>query len=631
MLLKTRSIFFGLLMLQLSLVLSPYLILGKVIQQPVSNQNGAIEINLRRAKALMDIDIDSAQSYLMVAQSIADSAGNMALQAEIGRQLGNSYWSVASYNLALEHYLKVLSYYEALGNYRGMAMIYNNLGEVYKKLNDHDEALIYHNKSLATKLAHLTEPPLMSYYNLGEIYHITGNLDTAQYFYKKVLKEVDPKIHQSEVAYAYAGLGKLNIKWRRMPVAVDFFEKSLHIRKTLHDQRGLASSYLDLAQVYSLMARHAMAARAYLDSANTVITRINATDLMIDLSLLNAKVDSIRGDYLSAMKSYQRHHFLKDSLYSLQKTYQINELLTNYELEKTRRENQALIFERDLNAAQLKSNSITITIISAGLIIAILLGVRIKVANHTVKEQKSELTRKADDLEQALEHLAAKNEENKSFSYAVSHDLKAPIRVISYYSKMLRDEWNEMTAEEIEKHLDGISNNLTKMQTIISDMLDLSRVSQSSLSMQPLRLDQLAWRIINDFKAVDPTRRIEIDIEKDLNITADPAMVEILLKNLIENAWKYTLFETSPKISLVRHDQHTFVISDNGTGFDMNYYDKLFVPFKRLHGDSEFEGTGIGLSIAKRIVDKHGGEIWAKSKINEGSQFFFRLLPKMMM
>lgn len=599
--------------------------LSAELQQPINNQNGAIELNLRRAEAIIDTDVDSAQTFLLAAQRLADSVGNKALQAEIGRQLGNSYWSVGSYNLALEYYLKVLPQYEELGNYRGVAMIYNNLGEVYKKLNDLETALAYHRQSLATEIEHLKEPPLMSYYNIGELYQLQKDFDTAQYFYQKILSEADFEKDHKALAYAYAGLGTLNIKLRKVPVAVDFFEKSLDIRKTINDLRGVASCYMNLAEVFLQTSRYSLAASIYTDSAETIIEQINAADLKIDNYLLKGKVDSVRGSYLSAIKHFQRHHFLKDSLYSLQKTYQINELLTSYETEKTIRENQALIFERDLNAAQLKSNSITIPLISLGLIIAILLSVRLKVANNTVKLQKQELTKKADDLEEALKHLAARNEENKSFSYTVSHDLKAPIRVISYYCKILKDEWKEMDDQEVEKHLDGISGNLKKMQSIIRDMLDLSRVAQSELSLQPVRIDELAAGIIHDFRTAEPNRQIEIEIEPEMSVKGDPAMLQILLKNLLENSWKYTQGINQPKISISRFDQNTFLISDNGVGFDMDYYDKLFIPFKRLHGDSEFEGTGIGLSIAKRITDKHGGRIWAKSKIGGGSQFFFSL------
>lgn len=574
---------------------------------------------------MMGINVDSAQSYLLVAQALADSLDNKGLQAEIGRQLGNSYWSIGSYNLALEYYLKALAYYNEIDNYTGVAMIYNNLGEVYKKLDDRSTSLSYHQKALQTRIEFLKEPPLMSYYNIGELYQANGDLDTAQYFYQRLLSEASIERDQREVAYAYSGLGTINIRRRRMPVAVDFFGKALNIRKRIMDYRGIASSYMNLSEVYFLMARHALAAATYADSAEMIIDKINATDLKIDNYLLKAKIDSVRGNYLTAIKNYQRHDFLKDSLYSLQKTYQINELLTKYETEKTKRENQALIYERDLNASQLRSNSITITFISIGLIIAILLSLRLKVANNTVRVQKGELTKKAEDLQEALEHLAARNEENKSFSYTVSHDLKAPIRVISYYTSILKKERLKMNDDEVDKQLDGINSNLIKMQEIIRDMLDLSRVSQSEISRHPVALEKMAHEIINGFRVSDPSHIVEVKIESNLNVVGDSSMLEILLKNLLENAWKYTHGQASPMISFLRHDQNTFMISDNGVGFDMDYYDKLFTPFKRLHGDSEFEGTGIGLSIAKRIIDKHDGQIWARSKSGEGSQFFFSI------
>ncbi|MEM8895467.1 MAG: tetratricopeptide repeat protein, partial [Bacteroidota bacterium] len=537
----------------------------------------------------MNTDTDSARLFLTRAKSLADSLGNIALLAEIEQQLGNSYWSIGSYNKALECYLAALPHYDTLKNHLGIAMIYNNLGEVYKKLNNQKLALSYHNLSLQTKITHIDSPPLMSYYNIGELYQLQGELDTAQYFYQTLLKEANFGKDQRAIAYAYSGLGQINIILIRIPIAISFLEKALKIRKEIKDQRGIAQTYMDLSSVYIKMARHSFAAKKYADSAAHIIRQINAKDLEIENYDLLASIDSTRGNYLSAMKYQDRHHALKDSLYSLQKTYQINELLTSYETERTIRENQALLFESNIKEAELRSNQTTIILISTAMIIAILFSIRLKIVNNTVKNQKEELALKAADLEKALNNLEIQNEQNKSFSYTVSHDLKAPIRVISYYCSILKNEWKELDVNQIQKHLDGIGTNLKRMQTIITDLLDLSRVSQAELSKVEVDITKVAHEILDELMNASPTRQVDIQIQEEMTTRADEAMVRILLKNLLENAWKYTEPASNPVINLVKTDDQKFVLTDNGVGFDMQFYAKLFVPFKRLHGDSEFE------------------------------------------
>jgi len=594
------------------------------LRQPsVNNLTGTIEINLRRAKAFFNSNLDSTRYYLVKAEALADSLDNMALMAEIDRQLGNTYWLEASYQNALEYYLRALPLYDTLGNYLGVSMIYNNLGEVHKKLNDFDKALEFHAKSLATKKAHLDIPPLMSYYNLGELYELQGNPDTARVFYQQLLDQADFDQDFRPVAYAYSGLGRVHDHDGQTATAVYFFKEALQLRKLANDQRGIASSFMNLARVYIKMGNDIPTAKAFADSSEALIDRIGAKDLEVDNYLLLAKIDSIRGDYLTAINYFQRHYFLKDSLYSLDKSYQINQLLTNYETEKTANENQTLIYERDLSASQIRMNRIIIILISVGLVLATLFTIRLKIVNTTVGQQREELVNKARDLELALQRLATRNEENKSFSYMVSHDLKAPIRVISYYTSILKSEWHQLNDEDIREHLQGIDGNLRKMQNIITDLLDFSRVSQADLKVGTVSLDELAHEVIEGFRVSEPDREVQVDIDKDLIVEADQAMMQILLKNLLENAWKYTRGRHEPYIKLQKFGQNTYTVADNGVGFDMDFYDKLFTPFKRLHGDSEFEGTGIGLSITKSIMDKHGGRIWAESQLNHGSKFFF--------
>jgi len=164
---------------------------------------------------------------------------------------------------------------------------------------------------------------------------------------------------------------------------------------------------------------------------------------------------------------------------------------------------------------------------------------------------------------------------------------------------------------------------------LIDDLLQLSRVNRNEISLQEVDLGELAESVMSDLRAAEPSRQVEWTLDPELRTTGDPRLLRVLLDNLLGNAWKFTSKESNAQISLKRSesDPDVFVIQDNGVGFDMRYKDKLFGAFQRLHRTSEFPGTGIGLATAQRIVNRHGGRIWAEAREGEGARFLFSLCP----
>jgi light-regulated signal transduction histidine kinase (bacteriophytochrome) len=168
------------------------------------------------------------------------------------------------------------------------------------------------------------------------------------------------------------------------------------------------------------------------------------------------------------------------------------------------------------------------------------------------------------------------------------------------------------------------------MGEMVDDLLELSRLAYGTLGREPIDLGALAAKVVAELAAKEPERKVDVDIAPDLSASADPRLTRILLENLLGNAWKFTRDTASPLISLVAASTprgRAFRLRDNGTGFDPAYASRLFLPFQRLHSSAEFPGTGIGLATVKRVVDRHGGSVWAESKAGEGATFFFTLEP----
>jgi signal transduction histidine kinase len=223
--------------------------------------------------------------------------------------------------------------------------------------------------------------------------------------------------------------------------------------------------------------------------------------------------------------------------------------------------------------------------------------------------------------------LEMANQELDAFSYSVSHDLRAPLRAIDGFSRALLADYGKVLDGEGHAHLDRILNGVTRMNSLIECLLELARIARAPLQREKLDLSTLAASVIDDLRRGDAARRVTVTIESDLVAWGDIRLLRAMLANLLGNAWKFTSRTDAARIEIHHHvgEHPTFLIRDNGAGFDMTYAAHLFAPFQRLHRAAEFEGTGIGLATVQRIVHRHGGRIWAEAAVGQGATFYFSL------
>jgi signal transduction histidine kinase len=223
--------------------------------------------------------------------------------------------------------------------------------------------------------------------------------------------------------------------------------------------------------------------------------------------------------------------------------------------------------------------------------------------------------------------LERRNKELEAFSYTVSHDLRTPLRAIDGFSHAILDDYSDKLDETGKNHLNRIRQAAQRMGELIDDILQLSRVTRAE--MAPIRVDlsQLAREIVDVLQRQNSGRDIDVVIGDGVIAEADRGMMRIVLENLLGNAWKFTRDVPHPLVEFGAKlgDEATYFVRDNGAGFDMAYVDKLFRPFQRLHEEKDFPGTGIGLATIHRVIDRHGGRVWAKGAIGQGATFFFTL------
>ena len=231
-------------------------------------------------------------------------------------------------------------------------------------------------------------------------------------------------------------------------------------------------------------------------------------------------------------------------------------------------------------------------------------------------------------FKEANQRLEAAVRELEAFSYSVSHDLRAPLRTISAFTHALVEDIGHLLDERSRDHLRRVLAATARMSDLIDALLELSRITRAPLGRHRVDLSAVAVAVVDDLRRRDPERVVSLTVDSDLVVQADGRLVRILLDNLVGNAWKFTTKTQAAHIEIGAKQidgERVYFVRDNGAGFDMAYAERLFAPFQRLHSEREFAGTGIGLATVRRIVERHGGRIWAESEVGRGATFHFTL------
>lgn len=274
---------------------------------------------------------------------------------------------------------------------------------------------------------------------------------------------------------------------------------------------------------------------------------------------------------------------------------------------------QALATARDL----LEAHAATVTGTDAALL----------VPSERLQDTQTQIERQEAEIKALLDRVAAAHHELESFSYSVSHDLRTPLRALDGFSRELLETYAPSLDPTARHYVTRIRAGAQKLDRIIDDLLRLSRVGRASMNIQPVDLAAIARTVAAELSTSSP-RTVRWIFPDAAQAVADRELIAIVLQNLLQNAWKFTSQSEEAVIELrveATRSGYTYSVRDDGIGFDMRYADKLFAPFQRLHTTTSFEGTGIGLATVKRIIHRHGGQVWAESTPGAGATFSFTL------
>jgi signal transduction histidine kinase len=244
------------------------------------------------------------------------------------------------------------------------------------------------------------------------------------------------------------------------------------------------------------------------------------------------------------------------------------------------------------------------------------------------KRAEDDIRKLNSQLVQRSAQLEASNKELEAFSYSVSHDLRAPLRGIDGFSQAVLEDYDEKLDESARSYLRRVRTASQRMSQLIDAMLNLARLTRAEIHTQTFDMSAVVRAVLDDFQKMEPDRQVECIVADNVFATADPQLLRAVLENLLGNAWKFTRKQARPRIEF-GHGQYkgqsAYFITDNGAGFDMTYVHKLFGAFQRLHAYTEYPGVGVGLATVHRIIQRHGGQIWAEGKVDQGATFHFTL------
>ena len=255
--------------------------------------------------------------------------------------------------------------------------------------------------------------------------------------------------------------------------------------------------------------------------------------------------------------------------------------------------------------------------------------IREQLLRRELEAAEARATRELAETRAALvEELGHKNKELEAFSYSVSHDLRAPLRTIDGFSHMLLEDYAAILDPMGQDYLHRIRAAAQRMGQLIDDLLQLSRVGRAPIQRRPVDLSALARTVMEALRRTAPDREVQFSIAEGLVVEGDPGLLQVVLENLLGNAWKFTAGSSTPIIEVGAEktaDAIVYFVRDNGAGFETIHAHKLFAPFQRLHSEAEFPGTGIGLATVQRVVARHGGRVWAEGEVNKGAAFYWTL------
>ncbi|MBI9036731.1 MAG: tetratricopeptide repeat protein [Bacteroidales bacterium] len=531
--------------------------------------------------------------------------------------LGRCYRKTSRLDLAMENSLKSLSFHEQ-NNHNAL----NIISIIYAINKDMDKALEYQEMALKIReKLELKDEIIGSLNNLGLISIRSNKLDKGLEYLLRSAKIAEDLGKKSQLNRTLNNIGFLyGDYFNDHENALKYYKKSLKVSKEINDKFESSNTYINIGILQSKLRVYDSALFNFEKGLN-LAKEIKANEFIKNAYISISQHYERAGDYRLALDNYKSFMAIKDSIFNKESENKITEMQIKYESEKKEKENE--IYRLQIEKHNLQKNRLYLGLILFFLIVIVIY------FRYIMKSKSNKLLMKEiQEREKIEDALRAANDDLNAFSYSVSHDLRAPLRAIDGFSKMILESHSSEIDPEVQRLLHLIPENVKKMNTLISDLLSFSKIGRKNANLTKIDMSNMVNSICNELVPEAEKGKIQLNVMQLPHSYGDPSLIHQVWINLISNAIKYS---SGKPISIIHigiqenAKEQIYFVRDNGVGFDMKYANQLFKVFQRLHNEKEFEGTGVGLAIVHKIIQKHGGKIWVEAEKNKGATFYFTI------
>lgn len=539
-------------------------------------------------------------------------------------ELGNAYLLGNDFENSLKYQLRSVDLAESIQDTSFLAASLRSLGSLYWQIDQFSNSLITYRKALAL-MPSLPGPHFSVYSSMAIAHFSLGAMDSALHYIRKARFEAaDYGLIYGE-AYSLGLIGNIKMEQGRYTQAVDSLEQSVALCETNGFLRDATSFRIDLGKAYGLNKQFDQAL-SVLKVAEKEARQLSQSNLLTNNYEIQSEVYAWKGDSAKSLIFLKRYYSLKDSLLNEEVIAGMADIERGHEIGK--RDSRILEQQEELDASR---RLLYISLFASGIVFLLVLLYMTYIRNKALREVNQLLEGKNGEIRRQNHRLASSNEDLRQFAHVTSHDLREPLRNISSFATLISRRYKGQLDDNADEYLGFITGSVKKMDRLLNDLLTYSVVGVFEHEYTQVDVGKTISDIMRRLQQNKETQGAKISLHQLPIIKANAHQMDQLFTQLIDNAIKFRATGKRPEINIraeAREKGFVFSVSDNGIGMDKAYKDKIFALFLRLHNQqSAYEGSGIGLSIVKKIVEQHEGRIWIESEVGKGTTVYF-FLPK---
>lgn len=556
------------------------------------------------------------------------------LKARSYSAIAQAYFRIGENNLSHDYGMRAVEQYEMLNDKRGLAKSWYNLGSLFYYQKNYSEAL--ENYETALGLAKEIQDKKIIYSctaALGALYEQIGQPDVSLSFNAEALHMATEINYTTGISYALHNFGSNYASQGNYEKALEYYQRSLKIKEEEGDEWGMAGDYLAIGKVYAEKRDNRQAIN-YLKKGLTLSESLNAKVRIAEIRRSMAEAYRDLGDINAENESLRLLMLVRDSLYNEEAVALMGSRKAAYAMQKKESEIIQLRAEKLILESEKRIHKLRTALWIGGFCLIGLIAVFLLYSWHKQKKNALLLLQKAKEIKRKNEKinlqnhlLEMSNQELQNFAYVASHDLKEPLRMVNSFSGLLKRRYDDVLDDRGQEYMYYITDAVERMETLLDDLLDYSRVNTSEKNTEKINTANIAAKIKMNLTPVLEEKAGEVNINFDQmpELYGNGSQFGQLLQNLISNGLKFHNGK-APVVDVTcteRPEDYLFAVKDNGIGISEENQKKIFEMFTRLHTREQYAGTGIGLSTCKKIVERHGGKIWVESADGQGSTFYF--------